>query len=209
MSSSLAMSSDQTRPQLSRPLYVNRSGLPIPPVEIADEVEKYAREHGRHGSLRFVPTVLKGRRPVKGTWRVELSLRMNDQRRELYQTGAVPEEPAEIIWLHEPDPKSPTGYRPYDIMQMGAGGVRQFLEKGNMWSGRGQYTSLEQQITEIDEHNETVRRKNYEAAKLANRQMQEDRRRARWKIPFIPVLISFGKNGRAVNDDTSTTTQET
>ena len=176
---------------------LGRGGAPTPPVEIADEVEQYARESGRHATLRYVPTLLKGRKAVLGTWRVEFSLKEDDKRLELFRTGRVSEAPAEIVWLHEPDPSFPSGYRPYKLEDLGPSGVRNFLEKGNLHSGRGEHRSLEEMVRRVEEQNQVARTKYRQDKKEENRFRRREERRWRLKIPFIGVAIELGrKNGR-------------
>ena len=178
-------------------------GLPTPPVEVADEVELWAREFGRHGKLCFVPTALAGRTVAAGTWMVRLSLRENDKRMQLYKQGLAPEPPTEDVWLHEPDPKSPTGYRPYNLMDLGAGGVRQFLEKGNMWSGRGQTgtKTLEALAREAIDKNQKAGGVAKAAAREECKLKLRDERRWKLKIPFLPVGISIPKVTAAASND--------
>ena len=178
-------------------------GLPTPPVEIADEVELWARESGRHGTLHFVPTRLAGLRVVEGTWMVRLSLKSDDKRMLLYKQGLVPEPPTEDVWLHEPDPDSPTGYRPYNITQLGAGGVRQFLEKGNTWSGRGQFGSktIEDLARDAIEKNRNAGGVAKDAARKNCLLKLRDERRWMLKIPFLPVGVSFPKAAVVASND--------
>ena len=178
-------------------------GLPSPPVGVADEVELWARESGRHGTLQFVPTLLAGQRAVEGTWMVRLSLRENDKRMQLYKQGLAPEPPTEDVWLHEPDPESPTGYRPYNLEDLGAGGVRQFLDKGNLWSGRGQFGSktIEQLARDAIEKNRNAGQVAKSAAREECLLKLRDDRRWRLKIPFLPVGVSFPRVAAAASND--------
>mgnify|MGYP001560340629 CR=1 FL=1 len=191
---------------------VRLMGLPTPPVEVADEVELWARESGRHGTLHFVPTRLVGRRVVEGTWLVRLSLRDNDKRMQAYQQGLAAEPPTEDVWLHEPDPVSPTGYRPYTLGDLGASGVRQFLEKGNTWSGRGQFGSktLEGLAREAIDKNRNAGQVARTAAREECRLKLRDERRWRLKIPFLNVGISIPRAAAAASNDpvTAATSQE-
>lgn len=173
-------------------IYQGRNGLPAPPVEVADEVELYAREYGRTATLHFIPT---------SGWMVRFSLRCNDPRVQLFQQGEMGEPPTEDVWLHEPNPRGgqPDGrggreptYLPLDIYQLGASGVRQFLERGNTW-GRGQHESIESLVTTVRETEQAATEKLRATLKEENRHEQRDKRRWRFKIPFLPVGISFGK----------------
>jgi len=183
-------------------LTIGRQELPRPPVEIADEVELWAREHGRHGTLHFVPTALRGFEVIRGAWVVRLSLRENDKRLLLYRQGLAPEPPTEDVWLHVPNahPEKPIPntdglkegpYVALDIVQLGAAGVRRFLEKGDTWSGRGEYQSLEQQVRAVRAENSAAREKFRADQKETSRLEQRDKRRWRFKIPFIPVSIGL------------------
>lgn len=180
---------------------LRRSEMPRAPVEIQEEVELYARESGRHANLIFVPTEFVNGRLANGTWLVRFTLRSNDKRMQAYQEGRAAKPPTEDVWLHEhnPDEGKPISggrkqgpYKPLDIVQMGAGGVRQFLERGNMW-GRGQFKSLEEQVREVQADNEAARLKFRADQKEASRYEQRDKRRWRLKIPFISVGVNLKK----------------
>jgi len=178
----------------------------------------YARESGRHATLHFVPTLLRGTRVVQGTWLVRFTLRSDDKRLLLYQEGKVAEPPTEDVWLHEPDPESPTGYRPYNLGDLGTDGVRNFLAKGNMWSGSGQFGSktLEQLARDAIEKNRNAGQVAKSAAREECRLTLRDERRWRLKIPFLPVGISLPKIGTtapqaavaASNDPTTAATNQ-
>jgi len=167
---------------------VGRSGLPTPPPEIAEEVELYARKSGRTGTLHFVPF---------GGWFVRFSRLCDDPRMRLYQEGQIPEPPTEDVWIHVDNPKAgrPDGrgghespYIALDIYQMGAQGVREFLERGSVWSGRGMYASHEDALRKAEAHNEMRQSRNRQNAKETSRFRQRDKRRWRFKIPFLRPL---------------------
>lgn len=163
----------------------NRSGLPRPPVEMADEVELWARQSGRHARIEFRPTMIKDGRIEAGCWVVRISLKSDDRRMGLYQRGQVSEEPTEDVWLHVVDNKSPTGYRAFDLGQLGASGIRQFLEQGDTWSGRGEFRSLDDQARLAMEANAKMREKHRAYEKEENRHEQRENRRRFLKIPLI------------------------
>lgn len=171
-----------------------RSDVPTAPYEIADEVERWARTHDRSARLHFFPTVLSNGRAVAGTWVVRLSLKPNDKRMELFRQGLAPEPPTEDVWLHRAPTDAevragarPDSFIPLDIYQMGASGVREFLEKGDTWSGRGEYASITDELRLKREHNEKVKARAKEEAREANRLERRDERRQRLGIPFLTV----------------------
>jgi hypothetical protein len=172
-------------------LQVRRNGLPVPPVEIADEVEAWARLSGRHATLHFIPTAFLRGRVASGTWVVRLTLKPGDKRLLLYREGKVAEPPTEDVWLHEPDASHHTGYRPFDILQLGASGVRTFLEKGDTWSGRGEFRSLEEQLKKVNEDNAQAREKNRTDAREGARDEARDKRRQVLGIPLVGVLADL------------------
>jgi len=182
---------------------VGRNELPTPPVEIADEVELYARESGRHATMHFVPTFAVKGQAVHGAWVIRFTLRENDPRLGLVQGGQV-KELTEDVWLHEPNPKygreipgsggaQEPEFRGVDIYQLGASGVRTFLEKGNTWSGRGEHRSIEDQAQKAMEANRKMREKHRADQKEENRHEQRETRRSRFNIPFLNVGIDIGR----------------
>lgn len=176
----------------------NRSEAPRAPVEIADEVELYAREYGRTGKIHFAVG--------PNTWVVTLSLRPNDERMRLWQEGRAAEPPVETIWLQEPNPDEgkvlgvhpETGrpmrgapFRALDIHQMGAAGVRAFLERGNTWSGRGEFRSVEEAVRRTYQQDAEATERFRETTKEENRfERREDRRRY-LQIPAVSVGIDL------------------
>lgn len=173
-----------------------RQEAPRAPAEIAEAVELYAREHGRTGSIEFAvgPNV----------WIVKLSLRPNDKRMLLWREGRAPEPPVETVWLQErnPDegkvmrfeggrPVREGMWRPLDIYQMGAEGVRTFLERGNCWSGRGEYSSVADAVQKAAETDEREKVRFREQMKEENRYERRDNRRAYLGIPFTTVGIDL------------------
>lgn len=166
------------------------SSGPRPPPEIDEEVKLWARKSGRDATMHFVPGY--------GCWFARLSLRCNDKRLLAYQRGEAPEPPTEDIWFHRPvTPEEvkkgahPVSFVPLDIHQMGVSGVREFLERGDTWSGRGEHRSLEDLRDKTSKHNEVVKEKNRADAREEVVKMAMDTRRTRLKIPFHRVGIDL------------------
>lgn len=171
--------------------------LPTPPLEIADEVELYARQSGRHATLHFVPVTSR-----VGCWVVRMTLRPDDKRRRLWQEQKVGTEPTEDIWLHVPLREGerklgPTyDYRPLNLVDLGTSGVRQFLERGNLWSGRGEYQTLEEQVTKLREADANATAKFRADVKEEAMDEMHQKRRTRLKIPFLPVSLPWRSRQR-------------
>lgn len=193
-------------------LAVLNAALPKPPPDLREVVELYAREYDRQGTLHFF---------MGCGWFANLSLRSNDKRLLLYQEGRAAKPPTEQVYFHVPNPNEQFGvskgelermddpvlwpcislkgdrcrqpFIPLDIVQMGPARVRDFLERGNLWSGRGEFDSLEEQLREVREKNQAAVEKFRQDQKEANRHEQRDKRRWRLKIPYLPVGIDLGK----------------
>ena len=138
-------------------------------------------------------------------WVVRLSLRPNDKRLQLYREGKMPEPPTEEVWLVEPNPKAgePIAYAPgqrepavvgLKLEELGVGGVLTYLQRGNTWSGRGEFASLEEQAQKAMDHNAAEREKFRRHHKEESRHEQRDRRRWRFKIPFVRVLTDLKRS---------------
>jgi len=167
--------------------------LPRPPIEIADEVELYARESGRHAKLHFVP---HSGSSIGGTWLARFTLKVDDKRNVIYQEGRTEKPLTEDVWFHKPNPRSkeqgqPT-YIQYKLEDLGVSGVRQFLERGNTWSGRGEFYSLEEQAQKAIKANEEMRGKHRAEQKELSRYEQREKRRSRLGIPILPVGVELG-----------------
>lgn len=172
---------------------------PVAPVEIADEVEMYARESGRHATLHLVPTEFRNGRVASATWVARFTLRPDDPRMRLYQEQRIGDPPTEDVWFHIPKRNAEDwnhAYEPLNIVEMGASGVRNFLEKGNTWSGRGEFDSLTDQLRHVRQENDNSRQKNYDDARYQSRKRQVDKRRSRLKIPFLGVGIDLKKSNQ-------------
>lgn len=171
-----------------------RGELPIAPAEIADEVELYARQTDRHAKLRFIPSnfdLRTGRPEMGGTWRVDLDLHPDDPRLKSWQEGRMKRKPVEEIWLHKenPDPNRPwqEKYIPFNIHEMGASGVRQFLERGNIHSGRGEFSSMDDVLRKTAALNDKRAAKRRSDIEDNVRMNARDKRRSRQNIPYLRV----------------------
>ncbi len=163
---------------------------PRVPSEYQEVVELWARGSGRHAKLNKSPC---------GTWFARVSLKGDDPRLRMYQMGLAEEPMGEDVWFHIPNPeegKIISGVRmgawiPLDLEQLGTSGVREFLDKGNTWSGRGEYMSHVDQLRKVNETNESARRKHRAFQKEESRHEMRQSRRFRLGIPFLPVGIDL------------------
>lgn len=163
---------------------LGRSASPMAPWEIREEVELYAREHGRTATMELVQA------PMFTCWIVKLSLRPNDPRLLAYREGRAAEPETEVVWLMDHE----TG-KPYDIQQLGAAGVRQFLERGNTFSGRGEFASVMDAVEKTSQQNEERRAAFEQKMREENRYERRQDRRKYLKIPQVTVGIDITSEG--------------
>ncbi len=175
-----------------------RSELPIASAEIQDEVESYARKSGRHAKIHYVPTEINFEtgEVLAGTWRVDIDLHPDDPRMRTYQEGRMDKPPVEEIWIHRENPDAESfsdKYIPENIQDMGASGVLQFLEQGNIHSGRGEFDSIMDVVRKTAELNDARKQQRYKDAEDRVRMRARDKRRSALKIPFLGVGIDLQK----------------
>ena len=147
-------------------------------------MELWARDSGRHARLHCSPN---------GTWFVRLTLKSTDSRMKLWQEGFAEEPPGEDVWLHIPNPRAGQDYLgvlqgdyiPLDINHLGVEKLREFLEQGDTWSGRGQYLSLMDQLRKVRQNNDDFRVDHRAHHREESRYEMRQTRRFRLKIPFL------------------------
>lgn len=130
-----------------------RGSSPGVPPDIHEAVELWARKYGRHGRVvridHFEPPL----------YQVRLTPRSGDPRKKQVQEGLIPKEEAEeTVELHYWDEEK-RKYVPYRLEELGASGVRRILEKGNTWSGRGEFDSVEEAVEHTQREREKAQRK--------------------------------------------------
>lgn len=174
------------------------------PSEYADAVETWARQHGGHATLRWLPAPMN-------CWCVILSYRAGDPR----QQGADDGEKVLLHdfwsaeqWMKHAPQRAPrhkvtgqirSGAYAYELDELGVEGLITRLNQGNILSGRGQFTSLEQPVAEQRAKHHAASEKRREAAKDNAGARARDIRRSIMKIPFLGVGISFGKKATPEN----------
>ncbi len=169
------------------------TGVPEAPVAFRDAVEMWARNNGRHGDLVFC-------RPA-GCWQVKLSPMPNDPRMALVQKGQAPEselwETVELVEPKTPDDIKETFYRdrsPYKAIplgELGISGLTHLLDKGNMWSKRGEFDSIQEAL--VAARTRGVKGVEEERRGLADqvRELASSVRRQIFKIPYHRVGINL------------------
>ena len=129
-----------------------RAAEPTVPVEIADAVERWAREWGRHARI----THLMHTDPP--TPQVRLSPRYGDPDLKLVSEGKMPaEEAEEVVHLWEYDPEK--GYVGVPLAELGVRGVVEWLQRGNTESGSGEFDSLQDALDHVREQQKRETRK--------------------------------------------------
>lgn len=203
------------RPGVRPRVTIGRLGLgeaqskrPVP-LEYAEAVETWAREHGGHAKLRWLPTPMN-------CWAVVLSFKLGDPR----QGGPEDGEPVLLHewWTakqwqqrkprmarrhHRTNQIMPGNYA-FELDELGVDGLRKWLDRGNILSGRGEFQSVEHAGQVQQEQHEKLNESRYRAAKSNARDLAKDVRRQVLKIPFIGVGIEFGRAASGA----STTTKE-
>lgn len=148
------------------------------PWEIADAVELWARQRGRHARMEW--------NRLLGCPVIHFTLRGDDPRLEPYQMGEIAEEPTESIALHEWDDRKQR-YVPLDLSQYGKSGVVELLEKADTWSGRGEYDTFAEAVAAGMNRNKRHREALIDMAANNAAEWAHERRRAVLGIPLVPV----------------------
>lgn len=170
--------------------------LPTPPVEIAEAVELWARQYGRHATMKFIPHM------QPPCWSVNLSLKPGDPALKRWQEGKAEHEPTEGVLLLEWDAalgetnphtgRKAGAYRAVNLEEYGPTGVVELLEKGNTWSGRGEYGSLAQAVVAAATRSREAKEKTRAQMRQWSRDLAADQRRQILKVPFHRVGIALG-----------------
>ncbi len=135
-------------------------------------------------------------------WSVNLSLKPNDPALRAYQEGKATEEPTEGVLLIEwddslgdmlPSGRKAGGYRAVNLEEYGAAGVVGLLEKGNTWSGRGDFGSMQEAVTAAASRSRESKNALREAQRQHVRDYAADTRRQYLEIPLIPVGVELNK----------------
>lgn len=135
-----------------------QSDVPIAPAWFADTVELWARRWGRHATTRWERKVgcfvtFFSRRDADPVMAAVQSQERKNEGEPMYwhQWSQKPVRPHPMI----PDVMMP-GFIPLDIEQLGESGVLERLDKANLWSGRGEYASLDEAANDVVARNDRL-----------------------------------------------------
>ena len=109
------------------------------PLEFADAVELYFRKSGRHATLVWVPE------PVC-QWQVRIEPREDDPARQAWMNGETDISPVETVEITFFDEEQGL-YRGLELDEIGVSGLIEMLEKGDTWSGQGEFDDIQDALT--------------------------------------------------------------
>lgn len=172
----------------------------VAPVEFRDAVELYARGNGVHADVRWVPE------PINA-WSVEFTLKPGDPRLRSNDPADHKESVLLIEWVdprREPDHprrhllrRHPAtnalmpGYVPIELEALGVSGVVEWLERGSVLSGRGEFQDATDAAKQVLQRNAANREADRKQARDNADMRWRENRRAALGIPQIPVGIEF------------------
>jgi hypothetical protein len=155
-------------------LFRRRGGRRVPPVAIADAVELWARNRGRHATLVWSDTC--------NHWQVRITYRDADARLRS-------EEPYEKVDLlrsgriRKPDGSFMPGLVGMDLEQEGVQGVLDKLNEGSV--GTGRFASHDEAVRYAADHNRGIREKVRSDAHEDNRHFARIEKRRFTGTPLV------------------------
>lgn len=167
-----------------------RQEASIPP-DVRDEIILWFREQGRMASVHW--------NEVMRCAEIRVRFRDDDPRMKLHREGRWGEDASgkrvrlnlpdyDPIWLHHETKEGLVGY---NLSELGASGVRNLLDQGNLHSGRGEYRDLYESIKAVHARNEKMQEEIKKAALEGVRERSHLKRRAILQLPQVPVGIDL------------------
>lgn len=154
------------------------------PHDIRDAVELWARQNrGTHGKIAWNLAL--------NCAVIDFELRANDPRMKAYQDGRLKHEPKESIPLHF-QKEGGGRFFPINLMELGVSGIITLLDKGNTWSGTGEYPNMMKAIGAAERGNEQMKESIRAAARDNARDRYRDQRRQILGLPFVNVPDNIG-----------------
>ena len=156
------------------------------PYEFQDAVELHFRKSGRHAHIVWIPE------PVC-QWQIRISLMPDDPVLAAWKAGELDEEPVETVEITYFDEEIGL-YVGYELEELGVSGLTEMLEKGDTWSGQGEFSSIQDALTWQVE----AQRNTKERLRLAMREealaVGRDVRKRVMKEPFLPIGIDLSQS---------------
>jgi hypothetical protein len=165
-------------------VHVDRT-TPSVPYDIADAVEVWARERGRHARMEWSAFL--------GCPVIHFTRKADDPVLKAWQEGELESEPTESVMLNRWDERA-GAYVPLDLGEYGAGGVVALLEEADTWSGRGRYESLQHAIRAAWDRNDARREEMKAAAFEAGQDGADRMRRTILGLPQVQVAADVKSN---------------
>lgn len=159
-------------------LTLGRQERTIPP-DVRDEIILWFREQGRMASVVW--------NDVMRCAEIRVRFKDDDPRMGAFRSGRTRLD-YDPVWLHH---ETKDGLVGYNLSEMGASGVRNLLDQGNLHSGRGEYRDLYESIKATHARNERTQAEIKKAAMEAVKERSHLKRRAILQLPQVPVGINL------------------
>jgi hypothetical protein len=117
---------------------------------------------------------------------IQFELKPDDPRLKGWMEGRLKQKPVESVFLHRWN-SAKKHYEAISLEQLGVDGLRNLLDKGNLWSGRGEYRNLMDAVRAADEQNQALEKQMENAAVEGARLRARDDRRWAMGLPSVSV----------------------
>lgn len=171
-------------------MILDSSGAPISttsefevPEEFQNAVKNWAANYGRQAKMAFIPYP-KGASSHPGCFTIFLERKGDDPARKLYQEGVQGATAYEAVPLQEWDILAQE-YVPLNIHEYGPGGIVQILQKGDTWSGTGEYKDMREAAAASIKRMERARKAERDAVRESGKETGWLHRRTALGIPFV------------------------
>lgn len=165
------------------------SGAPVAPADLSDAVILWARGQGRRSrGVEWDADI--------GCFVIRLSRREDDPIHEARRQGRISEQDAmETVelrgWVWTDEAKGQGRFLPYDLEQFGPSGLVEMLDRGNVATGRGEYTSLQHYIGATVARNRAKKEAWKRQAEDQTRETANRYRRTILGLPQVPVTANL------------------
>jgi hypothetical protein len=156
------------------------------PLEFQDAVELHFRKSGRHATVVWIPE------PVC-QWQVRITCRPDDPQLKAFKDGTIDEEPMETVEITRFDEEAGL-YVGYELEELGVSGLIEMLEQGDMWSGQGRFSSIQEALTYQVEAHKSFQDRLKNAMRDEAMAVARDVQKRVLNEPVLPVGISFNES---------------